>query len=236
MIDIHAHILPFIDDGAVSWEEAVEMCNMAYYDGIRAIVATPHIMDGLYPNKKTDIVRKVEELRERIEVPLSVLWGADVRVSADLVSRIKAGIIPTINDKNYLLLELPFDRIPPNFDRLIFDMQMNGITPVLTHPERCLWVKGNLKPILSRFIELGMIIQMNAGSLTGAFGKEAKAMASEMLRSGLVHVVASDCHSTKDRPPVLSSALTIMESMIGINYRKLVYDNPEKIIEGLPIT
>lgn len=72
MIDIHAHILPFIDDGAVSWEEAVEMCNMAYDDGIRVIVATPHIMDGL---KKNDIVKKVEELRERIEVPLSILWG-----------------------------------------------------------------------------------------------------------------------------------------------------------------
>ncbi len=234
MIDIHTHILPGLDDGPEDWEETIEMCRIARDEGTEILVATPHFLDGRYPITKEIISQKVQELRDRIrgKIEIRILWGADVHFTADLVEKIKEGIIPTINGSNYLLLELPFFLLPPNIEKLLFNLKLIEITPILTHVERYPWIK-DIAPRLPQFIKLGAITQITAMSLTGKFGKKAKYWAIKLLMADLVHIVASDAHSLRSRPPGLSAALEVARTLVGDKALMMFKENPEKVIHGV---
>lgn len=237
MIDIHTHILPGLDDGPEGWEEAIEMCRLAEADGIECLVVTPHMMDGVYDNRREDVMEKVRGLRQMIDglVNLKVLYGADVHLVTDLVERIEKDDILTINDKGYLLLELPHHILPPSIDNLIFDLRLKGITPILTHVERSYWIQDGFHRV-ERFVDMGTLIQITAMSITGGFGGSVKSLSERLLRSRLVHIIASDCHSRRFRPPGLSSAFKVASKLIGEkDAYKIVRDIPLKVIEGIPV-
>lgn len=237
MIDIHTHILPGLDDGPEGWEEAIEMCRLAEADGTECLVATPHMMNGVYDNRGEDIIEKVKALREMVDglFNLKILYGADVHLVTDLVERIKRGDIPTINDKGYLLLEPPHYILPPSIDDLIFDLRLKGITPILTHVERSYWIQEGFHRV-ERFIDMGALIQITAISLTGGFGRLVKSLSERLLRSRLAHIIASDCHSLRFRPPGLSSAFKMASKIIGErDAYTMVRDVPLKVIEGLRV-
>ncbi|MEE8423956.1 MAG: CpsB/CapC family capsule biosynthesis tyrosine phosphatase [Thermodesulfobacteriota bacterium] len=234
MIDIHCHILPGIDDGPREWEESLAMCEMAAKDGIRTIVATPHINNGQYSNSKEKIIEKIEELRERINnrFDLEILIGADTHVSFDLVDRLQSKEIPTINNKNYILLELPHELLPPNLENLIFNMKVMGITPIITHVERTLWIKRKFEE-LKKLIQKGALLQITAMSITGEFGRSAQQWSEKLLKENLVHIIASDGHSINGRPPILSRALNAASSIAGSDDAyAMVHDTPLRIIRG----
>ncbi len=234
MIDIHCHILPGIDDGPTEWEESLAMCEMAVKDGIRTIVATPHVNNGSYSNNKEKIIEKIEELREQINnrFELEILIGADTHVSFDLVERLQSKEIPTINNKNYILLELPHELLPPNLENFIFNIKVMGITPIITHVERTLWIKKHFQ-ILKKFIELGALLQITAMSITGEFGRSAQQWSEKLLKENLVHIIASDGHSINRRPPILSRALTVASSIVGSDDAyAMVNDTPLRVIRG----
>jgi protein-tyrosine phosphatase len=234
MIDIHNHILPGIDDGPAEWEESIAMCEMAANDGIRTIVATPHINNGSFANNREKITKKVDELRERVngKLDLNILIGADMHVSCDLAERIKSKEIPTINNKNHILLELPHEILPPHSEKLIFDMKVMGVTPIITHVERTLWIKGKIREI-EKFVQMGALMQITAMSITGDFGSSAKMWSQKLLKEGLVHIIASDAHSIDGRPPLLSRALTAASSIVGKDAAyAMVTDAPSRVING----
>lgn len=234
MIDIHCHILPGIDDGPTEWEESLAMCEMAVKDGIRTIVATPHVNNGSYFNSKEKIIEKIEELRERINgrVELEILIGADTHVSFDLVDRLQSKEIPTINNKNYILLELPHELLPPNLESFIFDLKVMGITPIITHVERTLWIKRKFEE-LKKLIQKGALLQITAMSITGEFGRSAQQWSEKLLKENLVHIIASDGHSINGRPPILSRALNAASSIVGRDDAyAMVNDTPLKVIKG----
>jgi len=234
MIDIHAHILPGLDDGPRSWAETLEMCRLAKEDGAEGIVATPHIRDGVHPNRRGDIVEKVNELREKIKgrIDLDIFWGADIHIAPDLIDRIKNGEVATINDRGYILLELPDHLVPPHIEDLLFQLRLGNIIPVITHVERSHWIQREFQRIY-RFVEMGALMQITAMSLTGGFGRAARSMAVKLVKLRLAHVIASDSHSQRLRPPGLSSALKIASSIVGEKEaRAMVKDTPEKIING----
>ncbi len=237
MIDIHTHILPGLDDGPRSWDETIELCYMAREDGTEVLVATPHIKNGIYSNRRDNIVEKVNDLREKIEgrIDLKIYWGADIHITTDLVDKIKTGEVPTINDKGYILLELPCELLPPQIENFLFELKLKKITPILTHVERSYWIRKEFERIY-RFIEMGALVQVTAMSLTGGFGGEVKSLATELVRLRLAHLIASDSHSLQFRPPGLSSAFKVASSIIGEkDAHAMVKDTPEKIIMGREI-
>src|SRR3972149_7287238 len=201
MIDIHAHILPGLDDGPRDWAETLEMCRMAKEDGAEGIVATPHIRDGVHPNRRGDIVEKVNELREKIKgrIDLDIFWGADIHIAPDLIDRIKKGEVATINDKGYILLELPDHLVPPHIEDLLFQLRLGNIIPIITHVERSHWIQREFQRIY-RFVEMGGLMQITAMSLTGGFGRAARSMAVKLGKLRLAHVIASDSHSQRLTP------------------------------------
>jgi tyrosine-protein phosphatase YwqE len=298
MIDIHSHILWGVDDGAHSLADSLEMCRIAYRDGIRTIVATPHTLNGLYQNDRTSILAKVQELNEvisnqllvnslstnngsritdnelrnRLSVtrsefshPLSVtsskshlrttdnkypltdnkspithnqfqlkiLPGADVCLCEGTLSQLEGGKVTTLGDGGKcLLLEFPIHGIPHGAERVLFQLLARGITPIISHPERNLEV-GRRPQRYHEMIRMGCLGQLTAMSLTGGFGPGVVRVAEGLLTKGLVHLIASDAHSTDGRPPILSHAVRAAAAIVGRKEAwKMITEYPRAILEG----
>ena len=239
IIDIHCHLLPGLDDGAESMAESLAMCRQLAADGVVTVVATPH-MAGPRPSPSADEVRgAVLELRTACRadgIDLEVLPGADVHLTPDLFELLDAGELLTVADAGkYLLLELPMFAVP-RIEGLVDDLLAGGVTPILTHPER----NPDLCRRPDRLAELvrrGCLVQLTAAALQDGFGTPARQMAWQFLGSGLVHVIASDAHSSVgSRSPRLRDAAGALTDTYGeAHARRLLLDNPLAIISGRPL-
>ena len=243
MIDIHAHILPGVDDGAKNWEQSLEMARLAVEDGITVMVATPHLFKGRsidlsQLNTREIILQHVAQLKHKLyeaKIPLEIIPGCDFPLGAESLKLLTEGLVLTISDANrYLLLELPDTSLPPAMEEICFQLQSQGITPIITHPERHLIIQ-EMPHKLKRLIELGCLVQMTGNSLTGWFGRRVKKISRQLIKLGYVHLLATDAHDPKRRPPLLSQAVTELSRLVGENRaRAMVHDLPEKIIAGEP--
>lgn len=235
MIDIHTHILPGIDDGAKSCEISLEMAKGAEEDGVSHVVASPHVMEEDYGTAQEIIHAEVKDLNRALseeKISVEVVPGAEVHVSAGLLSKPEILRKFSINfGGKYVLLELPMQSVPKFADELIFKVLLEGLVPILAHPERNLDMIEHPERLLG-LVEKGALVQMNAGSITGKYGKSVRDFAETILRSRIVHFVASDAHSARNRPVMLSSALATMKELIGDDAGKLVLDNPSAALDG----
>jgi protein-tyrosine phosphatase len=240
LIDLHCHILPGLDDGSSSAEESLAMARLALQDGIHTIVATPHTLDGIYDvtlAKITEGVVSFQELLSTRGLDLRVCIGSDVHLSPGMADRIKKGDVGTINNTGkYFLLELPPQTLPSGVKEEIFAMKVQGITPIITHPERHPAILRD-RALLYDFIAMGALSQITAMSLTGEFGEGVQRCAQELLKHRLVHVIASDAHSADSRPPLLSRAVNEAAELTGSELfaMSLVSDIPAKILAGEPV-
>lgn len=227
MIDLHCHILPGIDDGPVDMQTSIDMAKIAAEDGIKTIVATPHIKDILHSTVKLRaLVAQLNIHMENQCIPVKVMLGADV-FALNSPSRLKDY---TINNSRYILLEFPHNYLPSNSKEIIFSLAMQGVCPIITHPERNLAIMK--KPdLLLDMLYGNVLVQITAGSLTGEFGRDEQACASYFLQKKAVHFIATDAHSTDLRRPVLSNGLQIAGKIIGEERaKKLVWDNPGAVL------
>ncbi|HCL89926.1 MAG TPA: tyrosine protein phosphatase [Candidatus Atribacteria bacterium] len=235
MIDIHSHILPNMDDGASSWGISLKMCQQAYEDGIKTIVATPHTLNGIYDNNPKSIEEKVKILNQKLKennISLQVLPGSEVHLSADIIEKIKKQKILTLNKTNYILLEFPHTQVPLHIEEILFQIQIMGITPIFSHVERNL--EFQRKPyLLANLIQKGALAQLTAASLCGGFGSNTRKFAQKLLANDLIYCIASDAHSDSKsgRNPILSKEVAEASKIIGQNAAlDLVQTNPQKII------
>lgn len=229
MIDIHCHILPNLDDGSKSLKTSIAMAKIAIKDGIKTIVCTPHIYFGVY-NNNTKIIRSaVDHFRQALlkeGLPLELSYGADTHVHPDLVGLLKDKTIPTINGGRYFLLEPSHKQFHPFLEKHVLELIHAGYVPIITHPERLFYIEDAYN-MFSRLISHGAWMQITAGSFTGLFGKRARYWAERFLDEGKVHVIASDAHSVKHRPPMFVDALNEVTKRIKEEEAmKMVYDRP----------
>lgn len=238
MIDIHAHLAPGVDDGAVDEAEALELARMALADGVEVIVATPHIMEGGFANDAQSIAEGVGRLRNAVEeagLDVQVVEGAEVLLSPGLVAKFQQGVYPMLGKGNHVLVELPLQGIPPYAGEELFRLCLAGFTPILAHPERNLMVAQD-PSLIYELVNRGVLVQVNAGSLIGHFGSLARAVAELLLSHKLVHFIGSDAHSAKRRPPLLSEAVTEAADLVGREKAlRLVEENPGRVLEGREI-
>ena len=218
MIDLHAHVLPGLDDGPRTLDESLAMCRLAAADGTTVVVGTPHMLDGVH-NAAPDATReRAADLREALAkegMPLRIEVGGDVHITPDLPERLARGEALTVADGGeYLLLETPSDVWLADQSQLLFELQIGGVTPILTHPERNVAVQD--KPdLLLPLVEAGNLVQVTAASLQGEWGKAPRRCACELIERGLAHFVASDAHSATWRPPGLTRARAIVEGLLS---------------------
>jgi len=216
-VDIHCHLLPGLDDGASTLDDALAMAEMAVADGIETIVATPHQLGGYSGNSGKMICEAVARFQQALDcrgLPLRVLPGADVRIEPDLVEKIHRGEVLTSADRRrHVLLELPHDVYFP-LDRLLAELAEAGLTGILSHPERNLGIQ-NCPIVLDRLIDQGCLLQITAGSLMGVFGSRSEKLAVSLVERGLAHFISTDAHGTRMRPPVLRAAFDRAAELAG---------------------
>lgn len=217
MIDLHCHILPGIDDGAESLAVSLEMARMAVADGVTVVACTPHILPGLYHNTGPQIreaVMRLQHIFDQEGVPLRVVPGADVHITPDMVAGLDSGHLLALADSRYVLVEPPHHVAPVHMEDLFFNLQAAGYVPVLTHPERLSWIRSHYG-LITRLVRSGVWMQITAGSLAGAFGRNAQYWAERMLDEGHVHFLATDAHDTRRRPPDLGRGYRLAARRVG---------------------
>jgi len=208
MIDLHAHVLPGIDDGPATLESSVELARAALADGVTAMAATPHVRDD-YPTDAATMMRLVRELRAALaaeSLPLELLTGGEValeRLRSSALSELRAFGLG--GNPQYLLVEFPYNGWPLDLPELLFRLIAQDVTPVLAHPERNDVVQKaprRLEPLVSS----GCLVQLTAASAAGRLGRRARAAAARLLELRLAHLLASDAHSPGLRGAGLSAA------------------------------
>lgn len=235
MIDLHTHLLPGLDDGAATLEASVAMAKAAAEDGIRTVVATPHVRAD-FPTTPEAMERAVAEVRAALAavgVPLTVLPGGEVGLDrlAELgeEERARFGLG---GNAGVLLLETPYTGWPSGLMAAVVGLRDRGVTPLLAHPERNREVQRG-GPALAALVAAGALVQVTAASLDGRLGRRARATALALIDAGLVHAVASDAHAPTVRAIGLSSAAAALgdEALA----RWLTEEAPAALLAGEPL-
>ncbi len=238
MIDIHCHLLPAIDDGAVSLDEAIALAEVAVNDGIKECILTPHIYPGRWDNNALSINAAMEKFRVELDkksIPLVLNAGGEVRLTDHIFSQLDGGHLPflgRLEGYSLLLLEFPHSHIIPGSSQLVKWLIGKSIKPVIAHPERN---KSIMKDpgLIDPFLEAGCLLQVTAGALTGRFGSTAEKVAWQLIEQDSVTFVASDAHNTRARPPVLSEAFSRIEEKMGSEYAWRIFrDNQRQMLDG----
>ena len=232
MVDIHSHILPMVDDGARSWEMAVQMVKMAERDGVTHMVATPHANYDYAYNRESHAAL-LSELQAKAGSGIELILGCDFHFSFENIEDAVAHPERyTIGNTRYLLIELSDFVLLSQIPNMLSALLGKGLVPILTHPER--------NPMLQRqpervadWVEMGMLVQVTATAFTGKWGKPIQKLAHWYGEKGLLHVLASDAHSPNHRNPVLSEARKVVAKAYGEGFASaLVEGNPMAIIQN----
>ena len=237
MIDLHCHILPGIDDGARDLETSIAMARAFVADGVSVVACTPHILPGLYHNSGPEIRNATAQLQRVLNergIPLHLATGADNHVIPEFVSELRAGKLLSLADSRYVLVEPPHHVAPPRLEELFFSLTTANYVPVLTHPERLTWINSAYAS-MERLSEAGAWFQVTAGSLAGDFGRNARYWAERLLDEGRVHLLATDAHDLKSRPPRLSCGRDLAAKRVGdIEAENLVVTRPRGVLSDVP--
>jgi protein-tyrosine phosphatase len=235
MVDIHHHLIFGLDDGSNSIDTSVAMAKLAAADGITHIVCTPHA-NGTYAYDPQVNAAKTAELRARLAdagIPITLGSGCDFHLSFDNVTHAKQD--PgrfSINGLGYLLVEVPDYGLPPGLTETFYELQLAGLTPILTHPERNPTLQKD-PDRLKDWLRGGLLIQVTADSLTGHKGRHAQRMSHDLLEKRWVHFLATDAHNTTSRPPRIRDAHDLVATKYGASYaHALCLTNPLAVFLG----
>jgi protein-tyrosine phosphatase len=234
-IDIHSHIIPGIDDGAQDKETALMMLREAAENNTGHIIATPHFISGSMDNTIEAIVEKCRALQQdalKEGIDIMIYPGMEIFISSDIPVLIDKNVIGTLNGSEYILVELPISSIPVYTDDVLYKLQLKGLTPVIAHPERNIEIAENPGKLYS-LVNRGMMVQVNAGSLIGIYGRKVKKAAINLIHEDLVHFIASDAHTCGKRSSSgLKKAAQIIERAFGSEtVQMLLRSNAQDILK-----
>jgi len=240
MIDLHTHLLYGVDDGSESAQVTLEMLHQAVETGITKILATPHVNAHTTEKAETAINNTYQAVCKLIsdnKMPVALKLAAEVNMIGSEVDWTTREWVLTGGQQRYMLVETPFFQLPADYAELLFKIRLKKIVPIIAHPERNVTFQHNHKPLLE-WIGQGALVQADAGSLTGMFGKACQIFSERLLRAGAVHLVASDAHRTEGRNfRVLTHAYKRVEEVTDAETaQRLFVDNPQRIWEGRTLT
>jgi protein-tyrosine phosphatase len=232
MVDIHCHILPGMDDGADTMETSIQMAEMAIADGVTHVVGTPHA-NSRYKFDPEIIRQCRDELQAAVGDRLILATGCDFHLNFENLQDLEKNPQKyTINQKNYLLVEFADFSIPPSMDGTMHHLQLMGLSPIITHPERNALLRTKPERMY-RWLHQGAYVQITAQSILGRFGSAAQRRAEQWLDEDRVHFVASDAHNLKGRPLQLRAAFDKVAERRGEEVAQALFqDNPLAAFEG----
>jgi len=236
VIDLHTHILPAIDDGPSGIRGSLDLARRAVEEGVLCMVATPHVAQDptVTPDRIAEGVAELADLLYTAGIPLEVLPGAEIALSRllDLDDAALRGL--SLAGGPWLLVECPFTAALGDFEPMVYRLQARGYRILLAHPERSAALQRQPERV-AQLVASGALVQITAGSLAGDFGTTVRRFTLRLLRDGLVHVVASDAHDTRARPPGVERAFAAAEPELpGVSELRpwLTEDVPGAIVVG----
>lgn len=238
MIDIHHHLLWGMDDGASTLETSIAMAKMAAADGITHIVCSPHA-NGQYVYDPRVVAERITELQRVLDhdsIAVKLGRGCDFHMSYENIQEAKVNPSKfSINGLGYLLVEVPDYGLPRGLTEIFYQLQLAGLTPILTHPERNPTLQND-RARLMEWLQRGVLVQVTAGSVIGRMGKHAERMAHELLENRWVHFLATDAHNTTSRVPKMTDAFELVATKYGSDYARLLcVSNPLAVFTGKPM-
>lgn len=237
MYDIHAHILPGVDDGAQSLNEALAMAELAVACGVQCMAVTPHSnQKGRYENYDTvQLLDRYDELRAALKdegIPLKLVRGMEIFADTELAWKVSSGQVIPLNNSRYYLIEFNFDEEDWFISETIADILKLGKVPVIAHPERYSSVQRRPE-LVWHWRNKGALAQLNKGSPLGKFGSRPQRCAEVLLEHGLVNCIASDAHSPYTRTPDMNQLLDWLHRRFPEDYcRLLLHTNPKRILNN----
>lgn len=242
LIDIHSHVIPGIDDGSSDMDESMEMLRAAARAGVTAVVATPHCFSYPRSPRTPEIACGLEKLKaaaasDSEASKVELLIGAEIMLDPGVREVISSGGIPTIGGQGmYILVELPMLSVPDYTEGTLFELKASGYVPIIAHPERNYELSQDLE-MLQRLIYGGALIQLDAGSIVGAYGSAAERSALKILHSHMCHFVASDAHRPGAYSKLLPEARRRVASLMGEEKAMALFEgNPRAVLEGKPVS
>lgn len=235
MIDLHCHLLPGIDDGSKNMETSLRLAKEAVENGITHALLTPHHMNGVYINHKSDVIRLTEDFQKAITgagIGLIVYPGQEVRINGDLLQALDDDDILFADEGNkYLMLEFPDDDVPTYTTDMIYQLQMRGIVPIIVHPERNTKIMKHPE-IISQLLEKGCLSQITASSYVGTFGEKVETFSRQLITTGQAYFFASDTHDLPGRKYEMNEAFEKITSEFGQGLADEFKENAKFIING----
>jgi len=218
-VDIHSHIIPYIDDGAKSIDESIMLLKSFEKLGYKKLITTPHIISDTYQNSFSNIYQGLEELQQVIykeNICLEIEVGAEYYIDDGFYTHLQSKDIMSIAGK-YLLFETSYIIKPIFLEDIIFEILTAGYIPVMAHPERYIYIKEPIKEY-KRFKDLGVLFQVNLNSFSGYYGKDAKVKANILSKEGMIDFLGSDVHNIKQ--------IQMLDSVLSSKYYyKIVKNN-----------
>lgn len=235
IVDMHCHILPEIDDGAKNEGEAYQMLRMAYDEGIRVIVATPHHHErrGMCtPGQYKRALSKVRKMAKEIDEKFYVMPGMEIYFSQDVLTKLEHKKVQTMGVSDYVLIEFSPNDEFRYIQQALQQVQMKGFHPIVAHIERYDCFHDHVDDV-EYLIEMGAYVQVNAGSIVGTSGRTTKRFVKELLERQLVHFVGTDAHSSGSRNPMIKKSADFVEKRFGEEYaREIFRTNGLKVLKN----
>lgn len=237
MIDIHSHIVFDVDDGPRDLADSRALLEESYRQGVRTIISTSHRRKGMFEtpeNKIAEHFKLVQEIAKEISDDLTVLYGAEIYYTSDVLDKLEKKIIPSLADTRYALIEFSMTTPYKEIHTALSNVLRLGITPVVAHIERYHCLENDEKKVRD-LIDMGCYMQINSSSVLKSklFGDKYKFMkkrARFFLEKDLVHFVASDMHNLDDRPPYMEEAYQIISKKYGVAYAEQLFRKNQEIL------
>ncbi|WP_053588462.1 tyrosine-protein phosphatase [Bacillus sp. FJAT-22090] len=233
LVDIHNHILPGLDDGPRTMEEAILLARNAVANGVTHIIATPH-HNHKYSNNSLKIKEAVLNFNNEIsqrEIPIKILPGQETYFYTSIVDELKDVILPLANSNKYILIELPSNHLPAFLTEILLQIQLKGYKPIIAHPERNSVLRKE-KNLLFELVNNGALMQINASSLIGMNGYKLKKYTKDLVNHNLVHFISSDAHNTTSRPFLLKEAYQYVGKKFSKQLMNYFNDNAKYVLLG----
>ena len=233
MIDLHSHVLHAVDDGPDSLDISLDMLRHASDSGIRAVVATPHILDGLSEGYEETIIARFRELTLAViedKLDIDVYLGSEIYFQFRMEDIIESSIGTYRGMGRYFLVEVSLTHYPKRFEDTLLTLLSQRKVPIFSHPERVGPLIGDFESI-KNLVDNGVLMQINSGSILNDFGSRVTEFTSTLLDKGLVHFIASDAHSIRRRSFNLDKARNTITEKYGEDLaEKLLYTNPMRVL------
>ena len=224
-VDIHTHILPGVDDGAKTLQEACQLVRMARQAGTRTFFLTPHCWEDRWPYSPQRVQEAFSQLQEQVaqEMPdVQLYLGAEIRYSSSVPERLQQEKLLSMGGSDFVLLEFSTQAMKSQILMAVTEMVRYGFAPIIAHAERCECFH-TVPNLVDEVRSLGGYIQVNADSIMGTHGFSVKRFSRKLLKDRKVDFVASDAHNSKERPPVLNKCFMWVSKKCGEEYAVRVF-------------